>query len=107
VVAHISGINEACQEDEQSPDPRELTSIKEESKIYVYPRKKCDQEVRISEFLDKIRVTQVFPGEINAMMIEYYLKNNKRLTVPSLCLGKNSLFDKRKSNKLIQLRQLA
>lgn len=67
------GIHEALQEDEQSPDPfpKRLPSIQEETKHYIFPKKLKSTEHSIMNFLDKMNIQQIFPGEVNSMKLLY------------------------------------
>lgn len=103
----ICGIDEATQDEEQSPDFKwkELPCIEEENKNYIFPKKDSSKGTRITMFLDSMGIKQVFPSEINSIKLAFYTKKQKAL-VPSLSLWNNSLLNKRKSSKVIPLSKL-
>mmetsp|Transcript_25643 Transcript_25643/g.22775 ORF Transcript_25643/g.22775 Transcript_25643/m.22775 type:complete len:109 (+) Transcript_25643:182-508(+) len=73
IFTTITGIDEVRQEDEQSPEPgrkKVLPSIKEETKGYYFPNK-YEKEEKINEFLEDIKIYQVFPSEINLIKLSY------------------------------------
>lgn len=83
----ISGIDEARQDEEQSPDfkRKELPCIEEETKNYIFPKKDISKGARITMFLDKMKIKQVFPSEINSIKLAYCMKKQQSF-VPSLSL---------------------
>ena len=62
-------------------------------------------EKRISSFLDKLNIKQVFPSEINIVKLSIWIKKSKPLA-PQLWMGNSSLFLKRQSTKYIPMSKL-
>lgn len=74
MYSSVKGIDEAKQEDEQSPDPKckkTLPAIEEEKKSYFFPKKKEIKEKNIEDFLDEMNIHQVFPSEINIIKLTH------------------------------------
>uniref|UniRef100_A0A7S3KKH2 Uncharacterized protein n=1 Tax=Euplotes crassus TaxID=5936 RepID=A0A7S3KKH2_EUPCR len=97
------GIDEASNEEEQSPEPRKngLGVISEETGGYVFPKVKDTKELSISKFLDTLQIHQVFPSEVNMIRLKFMSQHD--IPVPKLSLRNNKLLIKRKSDKLITL----
>lgn len=105
----IKGIDEAKQEDEQSPTPKckkMLPSIEEEKKPYSFPKKKDAKEKNIEDFLEKMSIEQIFPSEINIIKLTHCNKKSEPMVPKLLNLRSNSLFIKRQSSNYIELRDL-
>jgi hypothetical protein len=98
-------INEAEKVDEQSPAPNmknALHSIEEEKKNYGFP-KQHTKEHNIEDFLNAMKIEQVFHSEINILKLIHYRNKSKPMAPRLLNISSNSLFLKRQSSKAIAL----
>ena len=90
----ITSINEAALDDEESPllvfNQGNKSSHKHESNKMA----KLTKEAKINDFLKRMNVEMIVPGEVNYIKLMY--TKNKDCLTPTLKLGKNSLLMKRK-----------
>ena len=80
-----------------------LPMISEGEDSFVHSKKKV--ELRINQFLDHMKVQQVFPSEINSVKLALWINKCKPL-VPKLWMGNSSLFLKRQSSKEVPMSKL-
>jgi hypothetical protein len=102
------GINEAEQEDEQSPAPNMknvLYSIEEEKIDYSFP-KQHTKEHTIEDFLDEMKIKQIFHSEINILKLIHCKNKSKPMAPRLLNISSNSLFLKRQSSEAMAFRKL-
>ena len=110
ILASVTGIDEVSMDEEESPslvsDSSKFLPCIEEEKHFMIPKKwENIKYTRISSFLDKFKIFQVFPSELNSIKLAMAAKK-KHSHVPKLSLGMNSLLAKRNSSKWVPLQKL-